>query len=1107
MRNTWLVGLVVVWVSGCKVDDPCAAVECGAGRCVLDRGVAACLCEPQHRADGLRCVAIDPCEGLSCEGLPGSRCVEHSGLPTCACPADKIAHEGVCAPRDACLPNPCQQPRRTTCVVVEGAATCVCDPGFAPDGQGCAALPVWTCSAPHDGDAAEPDECPPSAPLLAEQQVVERTLSPAGDHDWFRVNPTPGDITWFEAVNDDGQLPLLIEVFDLSGTRLLASDQRGLPNAGVAFVSSEPVMVRVRSPSATATGAYRASQRSLGRDDFTNDPDTALSLSPGASFSGAIQYPGDLDLRWLELTPGEAVRLHLDASLGELELRRGDGVKRTLRDGEEVRVAVATAERWLLTMRGVNQAPGPFTVLTGLAGRDDHSDEPTFATALPSDGVALGGELEEATDVDTFVVEQRQGRVYRARWQAVTGTSLPAVTVTDPGGAVLARSRNGEVTIGWKATGDARVVLVVTDSRITSQPGRYALAVDELGPDDHADSVSGATPVTLQVPVSGRVDLASDLDVFAIRPPVGHVLRATLTSPTQSPALRVSIEEPNGQVSAGAMSAGLVVTQGGLHLITVSAPVAALTPYTLVVTDEGADDHGATLASATPLALAAWGEGSTQFIGDVDVFALTLSKDHVYRLTCTHDFASRPCELLDPSGAVVLGPLVSGSTPFLASTAGVYGVRVTSQVLGAERVRVEELGPEDFASTPADATPLAPGASLDGGFAFADDLDVFSVNAQPRRVYEVTLDASSSQASLWLMTGTGARLREVNGRALAFSSDLGGPTFIGVLNRTGATGAYRLTLTAQGLDDHGDSSAGATALTTGVTLSGALDFTGDVDAFHVTLAPNRHFRARCAATTGPCSVRVRTASGATVIRSPYESSTADVFFRAPSGVTEAWLELSSSSTTPYAVSLVDLGADDVGDTPSEATALTLDAPALVRALEVPDDVDTFSITAAAGEVIAVQCEAVSGPACRYTVLNAAGADVGAFGFRATTAGVFTVVVSNGTGAVGSYRLSATRSSDDVGNTSALATPLTWGQPTTGTIDYQSDVDFFSVTLAAGEEMAIEASLDCRVRVHQPSGAVSTAFYDGVGSWTATTSGVHFVSIAQCVGPYSLLITH
>jgi hypothetical protein len=328
-----------------------------------------------------------------------------------------------------------------------------------------------------------------------------------------------------------------------------------------------------------------------------------------------------------------------------------------------------------------------------------------------------------------------------------------------------------------------------------------------------------------------------------------------------------------------------------------------------------------------------------------------------------------------------------------------------------------------------------------------------------------------------------------------------------VYNRTGATGAYHLTLTAQGLDDHGDSSAGATALTTGTTISGALDFTGDVDAFHVTLAPNRHFRARCAATTGSCSVRVRTASGETVIRSPYESSTADVFFRAPSGVTEAWLELSSSSATPYAVTFVDLGADDVGDTASEATALTLDGPAIVRALEVPGDVDAFSITAAAGEVIAVRCEAVSGPACSHTVLNAAGANVGSFGFRATTAGVFTVVVSNGTGAVGSYRLSATRSSDDVGNTSAQATPLTWGQPTTGNIDYQSDVDFFSVTLAAGEEVAIEASPDCRVRVHQPSGAVVLSFYDGVGTWTAATAGVHFISMAQCAGPYSLLITH
>jgi hypothetical protein len=225
------VWVVVVGLSllGCVEPkrDPCAAVDCGAGRCGLVAGAPACLCDVGFFADGLTCAAIPPsdlCASNPCANLTNSLCEQSNGSVRCVCAATRVEVNGACVPRTACLPNPCQHLHRTTCEDVGGVAACRCDRGYAPEGDGCSATPVWDCAAQHASGDFEPDECPMQARALVIATDESRTLMPEGDHDWFSLEVTPGRLF---SVIASSNTPLFIEVFDSAGLTLLAADNRG----------------------------------------------------------------------------------------------------------------------------------------------------------------------------------------------------------------------------------------------------------------------------------------------------------------------------------------------------------------------------------------------------------------------------------------------------------------------------------------------------------------------------------------------------------------------------------------------------------------------------------------------------------------------------------------------------------------------------------------------------------------------------------------------------------------------------------------------------------------------------------------------------------------
>ncbi len=1111
-------------VLGCGVEmktDPCQGVSCGEGRCAVVDQAPACLCNQGFVSTGLGCAAIPPadlCASSPCANLTNSLCQVNAGRVSCVCPMSRVEVNGSCVVRTACLPNPCQNAHRTTCEVTSGTSSCRCDPGFSPEGDGCSASPVWTCASQHvDGDAAEADECPTFAKGLSIEIAEQRTIFPAGDHDWFELGVTPGHLFSFSA--NSTSLPLLIEVFDVTGVQMLASDNRGGASAEAIFVAplSQTVMVRVRGVRASDTGGYSVRYSDLGVDDYANTVADAITLVPGANpFAGGLQYAGDLDVVKLEVPALTAIRLLVADGGSDLiiEVSRPDGGVRQLTPGELTSITTPDVELLTVTAKARNpRTLGDFSVSFLELGVDDHSDEAAFGTPIASNNVPVPGRFERPQDIDCFSVAQLPDRLYRARWAGANFN--PAVSVVLPGGQVVTSNSYSATGLVWQATQSGRAA-VRMQSGYSGTPA-YSVAVEDLGLDDHSDTVSNATPAAYNVPVAGRLELSDDVDTFSFTGTVGRIIQVTATPTvgTQSNfAFSLTVIGPQGtELASGNSTVGLQISAAGLYKVQVArggySYATDLVGYTLTVSDQGVDDHAGTSSGATALTVGTPVTGNIQYAADVDAFAFSGLANHVYEVLCTR--GSSPCSVTvkDAVGQVIISTSSSYDAPaFLASTAQRYVVEVNSgssysTVLGPYSVTVNDRGLEDHGGTISTATALTLGTAVSGNLGFATDVDAFSFTAVAGNIYSVNA-APANSVRLEVRNASNGVVASSYNSVASFIAPTNGSYFV-MLSSYSSVSAYSLTVTDRGVDDHPNTSAGATALTLGTSLAGEIQYQGDVDFFSVPVIAGHHHLATCTNAGGTsCTVTVLTTAGVTIAST---SASSGIGFKPPAGATTVNLRVSSSYSSDvfrYQVVVTDLGADDHGDARADATALVINAPAIAGVIETGSDVDAFTISASAGEIIAIDCVVTAGAACAMTVSSPAGGSIASTsntasartGFLAASSGSYLVTVrgnSYSSGGTGSYTLAATRGSDD----STSTTPMTLGTPRTGSIDYVGDTDVFSVVLTQGVPVQMLLTSGLQARITAPGGTYVANLYGGyTNQFVPTTSGTHLFTVSS-----------
>ncbi len=540
--------------------------------------------------------------------------------------------------------------------------------------------------------------------------------------------------------------------------------------------------------------------------------------------------------------------------------------------------------------------------------------------------------------------------------------------------------------------------------------------------------------------------------------------------------------------------------------------------YTLAVTDKGTDDFADATAAALELAAGSSMDGEIQFGGDADVVKLKLAALHSYELAGTGTLGNYlTLELVAEDGKTALQK-EQGAAPKLSLRVPVeatYYLRVTSGMetqLGTYSVAIKDNGADDHGDVLADATPLTPGTAFaNGSFERAGDTDVFSFAATLGHIYSFTCNPmpTSGSCNVTLVDAGGAVLAsDVNGYSALVNYEAVKSATLYLRLASTATGvhAYSYKLEDLGADDHGDTLATATALTANAAATnGNIELNGDLDFFSFTAAPGHIYRFTCTAssTLYACGLRLLGSGGTQLFAAQnsfsYEATAAGTLYVEVKGYYANYLGT-------YTVRLEDLGADDFGDTPATAGALTVGAADATGNIETNGDVDVFSFAAQAGHIYRFTCIASSSlSTCYARFLNLAGTQLatgtGEASFRATAAGTYYAEARGySTGYTGTYTYRVEDLGvDDHGDTPAAATAITVGAaPATGQLVPLNDVDYFSFSAVSAHiyRFTCTASPDlysCAVRFTNSAGT-TLASGTGTAAYAATGAGTLYVEV-------------
>ena len=438
-------------------------------------------------------------------------------------------------------------------------------------------------------------------------------------------------------------------------------------------------------------------------------------------------------------------------------------------------------------------------------------------------------------------VRDQNGRVM-AGATVTWSSSSTAVVLVDASGLVAAVG-NGTATITASA-GDARGTATVT-------------VVEEAAPDDHGNSIATATPVAIGATVQG-VLTEGDEDYFEIPVPTdGFRLSVFTEGDTDTYG---TLFDRNGVFLSSDDDSGeaynfhiVQVLDAGTYYLSIAGFSGffgdATGDYSLVVEEAASDDHGNSIATATPVAIGATVQGVLTE-GDEDYFEIPVPTDGFRLSVFTEGDTDTYGTLFDRNGVFLSSDDDSGEAfnfhivqvldagTYYLSIAGFFGAT------GDYSLVVEGAASDDHGNSIATATPVAIGATVQGVLTEGDE-DYFEIPV-PTDGFRLSVFTEGD-------TDTYGTLFDRNGVFLSSDDDSGeafnfhivqvldaGTYYLSIAGFFGATGDYSLVVEEAAPDDHGNSIATATPVAIGATVQGVLT-EGDEDYFEIPV-PTDGFR-------------------------------------------------------------------------------------------------------------------------------------------------------------------------------------------------------------------------------------------------------------------------
>jgi hypothetical protein len=519
---------------------------------------------------------------------------------------------------------------------------------------------------------------------------------------WFEA---PGDVDVFQAELSPKAYYLLgceapagrqctVRVVAPSGAVL----QRFTPSDPAIYVPTE---AGVHTVELRGSGVhdYRLRFNLGGVDEHGDTPELATPIQAGSTLQGEFHGPGDVDVFAFDALVAHGYRFTCTSRAGaayplKLVMRSADGeVVSSPPNHTPAEVQAPAAGRYSVQVQGLTRAlvPHPYSCTLEDRGPDAHGNILAQATPITLP-VKLDGRVETSQDADVFTFTAEAGQFILARLGVPPSDALrDEVRLLDASGQVLASAQTPSALISHRLATSGTFFLEVRGAA-----NDYTFEAENLGVDDHGDTLETATPLTQGVSVSGRGQGTQDRDVFSLPAEPGRFYRFVCM-----PEVGNNIGECNVTLLKGHRMGWDVKSPLRHDFVfdvavagTVGLAIDGLETYTIRLEEAVLDDHSWQAEQATPLTLGSAMAGVLEAAIDEDVFVVTLQKEVAYRLRVDATFSIRYSAVDALTGFPV--PLPS-STTLMPQTTGPVLIRVSpdslqgSPYLGPYELRVDGL--------------------------------------------------------------------------------------------------------------------------------------------------------------------------------------------------------------------------------------------------------------------------------------------------------------------------------------------------------------------------------------------------------------------------------
>lgn len=933
-----------------------------------------------------------------------------------------------------------------------------------------------------------------------------------GDTDWFSFAATEGVNYSIQGTSDSFDNIRFI-MYDTNGTTTLSSSNtNGLgwtcPTGG-----SGTYYINLYG-SSTEPGTYSLSV-STYTDDHASDYTAATSLTVGADpVSGEIEVVGDTD--WFSFSATEGSNYYMVSNSAtssydtSLTLYNTNGTSTIIYGTESLAWTCPTGEAgtyyvkaYLSTYSGYT---GAYTISVGTY-TDDHGNDYTNSTSVTAGGSAATGEIEVGGDIDYFSFYATENTDYSFKVLSNSIRNQVNIYLYNKNGiSYLMSDYFGMVWhCGYGRSGTYYVKIYTTGSDI----GTYSLAIDTYT-DDHDNYQGNGTALTVDASATdGDIEVFNEYDYFTFDATEGTGYSITATSDSLS-KIYITLYDAAGSYMIGGYS-GLTFTcptgGAGTYYIKTNMYAYYTGSYSVSVATF-TDDHGNDYDAATSVTAGATAtDGDIEAIGDTDWFSFSATESTNYSFKADQGTFPSPylyIAIYDIDGTTLLTSSTKGGV-WTCPTGGdgTYYIKIytssSREETGSYKFSIATYT-DDYGNDYTIATPITIGGSaVTGNVEVSGDYDWFSFSATEGTDYAFSITTDSFDypyVYLYDTNGTSSLgVNSINGAAWTCPTGASGTYYAKVQGSSSRddTGSYSLSAAIY-TDDHGNDYTDATSVTVGAAaVSGEVEVIGDSDWFSFNATEGTDYVLLAETTAmSRVSVDLYDADGSSRI----EYDTSDVSFTCLKSATY-YVKVYGNATEldkgAYTFSVNSYTGDDIPNNFFNATHITVGTPQS-GTIEAKGDEDWFSFNAVEGtDYVITTGGAISGNELSlyqrngYSWADDDDHDI-AWTCPEEMGGIYYLrveadTVNNGTG---TYSVSISGFTDDIGNDTYSAQAVTVGTSATGTIDAAGDEDWFSFPAEDGNSYTITVTGGTLTQVE--------LYFTGTGDHTESDSGSASASV-------------